>query len=291
MPMKAIKVALMVAALGCVGAAPAAKPRCDADPRVAAAAKAWLAHAQQPPLAIDLAAAPCFRNALLARLAPSLGPVIGYKVGVYTAAARANYHIDRPLVGILRRGMIFPEGRPIPIDFAFAPMAEADFLLVVRDAGINQARTREEAYRHIRGYRPFIELPDNHYPAPVAADAGRVAALDVGARGGVMGAEVALPPTAAGLAALTAMSVKAVIAAPSGTSETSAKSLESLGDPMEIVLWARDLLSKEGIRLKPGDILSLGTMTPPHPPVAGETFTVRYEIGGRVSEIAARFTP
>jgi 2-keto-4-pentenoate hydratase len=288
--MKIFPAAISIAALATVGAAPASKPACASDPRVAAAAGAWKARAQQPPLAIDLADAPCFRNALLARLAPQLGPVIGYKVGVWTAAARASFHVHQPVVGVLLRDMIVPEGRPIPINFAFAPMAEADFLLVVRDAGINEARTRDEAYRHIRGYRPFIELPDNHYPAPVSADIGRVAALDVNARSGVMGAEVALPPTAAGLAALSGLSVEAVVAAPGGTHKDSAKALESLGDPVEIALVARDLLREEGIRLKAGDVISIGTLTPPHPPVAGEIFTVRYRVGHRTSEIRARFT-
>lgn len=288
------RLALSLTTLAWAGTA-SAQTHCDAaasaaDPRVAAAAQAWTASKQQPPLSIALADAPCFRDALLARLTPKLGPLIGYKVGVWSTAARATYKVDRPVMGMLYRGMMVPEGQPIPVSFAFAPMAEADFLLVVRDAGINQARTREDAFRHIRGYRPFIELPDNHYPAPVTPDIGRVAALNVTARSGVMGAEVALPQTAAGFAALTALKVDTVITGPGGTREESAVGAQSLGDPMEIVLAARDLLREEGIALKAGDVISLGTLTPAHAPSAGEVFTVRYKIGDRTTEIRASFT-
>ncbi len=283
--------ALCIAALGIPGVAPAAEADCPADPRVDAAATAWKAHRQQPPLSIDLKDATCFRNALLAKLAPELGPLIGYKVGIWSAAARATYKVDGPLVGMLYRDMMIPEGKPVSVSSAFAPLVEADFLVVIGDAGINQARTREEAYRHIRGYRPFLEIPDNHYPAPVTPDAGRVAALNVIARSGIMGAEVALPQTPAGFAALAGLKVDTVISDPNGTREESAVSAKSLGDPVEIVLAARDLLRKEGIALKAGDVISLGTLTPAHSPVAGERFTVRYMVGDRTSEISATFTP
>ena len=285
------QLALSITALATLGAAPVVKTDCAADPRVAMAAAAWTARREQPPLAIDLAAAPCFRNALLAQLTPQLGPVIGYKVGVWTAAARASYNVQRPVVGVLRRGMLVPEGKPIAIGFAFAPMAEADFLLVVRDGGINEARTREQAYRHIRGYRPFIELPDNHYPASAPLEIGRVVALDVNARNGIMGAEVALPPTAAGLAALSALAVNVSILETGEAREVSGSALKNLGDPMEIVLAARDLLRQEGTRLKAGDVISIGTLTPPHAPKAGELFTVRYRVGDRTTNIRARFLP
>ncbi|WP_443971324.1 2-keto-4-pentenoate hydratase [Sphingobium sp. CR28] len=287
----ACALAFSLAALSFSGVAQAAEADCPANPRVDAAAAAWKAHQQQPPLSIDLKDAVCFRNALLAKLAPELGPLIGYKVGIWSAAARATYKVDGPLVGMLYRNMMIPEGKPVSLSSIFAPMAEADFLVVIGDAGINRARTREEAYRHIRGYRPFIELADNHYPAPVTPDAGRVAALNVTARSGVMGAEVALPQTPAGFAALAALKVDTVISGPSGMREESAVSAKSLGDPVEIVLAARDLLRKEGIQLKAGDIISLGTLTPAHPPVAGERFTVRYTVGDRTSEISAAFTP
>lgn len=281
------------AALLCAGAALVAasppKQDCSGDPAVAAAAAAWRAGTAQPPLAINRDKAICFRNALLGKL--KLGPVVGYKVGVYTSAARASYGTDRPVAGILLRSMIREPGQPMSVRFAVYPMAEADLLLVVRDEGINQARTREEAYAHIRGYRPFIELPDNNYPADLKPDLARVVALDVNARRGVAGPEIALPPTPEGMKALAELSVTTLIQRPDGTSEAGAKIADTLGDPLQILLDARDLLRSEGIRLKAGDIVSLGTITPPHAPVAGEVFTVRYKVGGTETPLEQAFTP
>jgi len=51
---------------------------------------------------------------------------------------------------------------------------------VVRDEGINQARTPEEALRHISGMRPFIELPDLALVPSEKLDGTQLAAINAG---------------------------------------------------------------------------------------------------------------
>lgn len=273
-------------------AAPAmAEGKCKFDARVVAAAAAWRMPAPQPPLVIDPADALCFRNALLRRIAP-LGPVVGYKVGAYSRAARAPLGATEPVVGILHRKMVLEEGATVSARYAVAPVVEADFLLVVKDAGINGAKTRAEIYKHLRGYKPFIELPDNNNGPEVKPTLGRLIALNVNARLSVEGREVALPQTAEGMEALTNLSVKVAIRTPKGIREQSGKMSETLGDPLEIAMAARDLLLREGRRLKAGDVISLGAIVPPFPAEAGETFQVHYELaGGLSSGISLTFTP
>ena len=283
------RVALAALALATLGAAPPPST-CTGDPRIAAAADAWTARREQPPLALPLEHATCFRDALLVRIRPSLGPVIGYKVGAYTKAARATFGTQEPAVGVLRRGMMLPKGAPVPARYGFAPVAEADLLLVVRDAGINRAETREDIYRHLRGWRPFVELPDNHYPASVTPDFARLTALDVNARAGVMASEVPLAPGPAGAAALAGLTAEIAVATPSGVERRSVRISEVLGDPVEIVRAARDLLRREGKSLRAGDVISLGSLGPAHVPTPGERFRIDYTVGTRIAGITVTFS-
>ena len=269
--------------------APVSAADCSKDPRVAEVAKVWKARTQPPPFVVTLADAPCFRNALLHRL--SLGPVVGYKIGVYSKGARATYQTDRPAVGVLLRDMLQPEGKAVSAGFAFVPLAEADFLAVVGDEGINEAATPDEVYAHIRAYRPFIELPDDSFAPGEKRDFARLTALDVLARKGVMGPEFLLPQTPQARAALRDMVVETTIETPQGSNTSSVEAKELQGDLMQVVLDARDLLRAEGIRLARGDVISLGTLTPAHRPVAGETFTVIYRIGDTNFTIRQVFTP
>lgn len=271
---------------GAAAAAPASAADCSKDPRIPAVAKAWKAATQPPPFTISLADAPCFRNALLSKL--SLGPVVGYKIGVYSKGARASYNTDRPAVGVLTRDMLQPEGKPVSARFGFMPLAEADFLAIVGDDGLNDARTPDEAYEHISGYRPFIEMPDLQGEK---SDFARLNAFDVGARKGAMGPEFKLPRTQEARLALRDMVIETTIETPEGVKKTSVQAKELQGDLMQVVLDARDLLRAEGIRLKKGDVLSLGTLTPYHPPVAGEKFTVTYKISDATYTIRQDFTP
>lgn len=266
---------------------------CKRDARVAQVAADWLAHREPPALSdLDLVQAICFRTALMSDLAQQLGPVVGYKVGVYTAAARKSYGAAAPAVGVLRRNMLLDEGATIAQSAGVALVSEADFMLVVGDDGINQARTREEAYRYLRGYRPFVELPDLNYRGTVKPSLGQVVALNVNARLGVLGKEVALPQNEAGFKGLSELKVDVTVdGASEGAVHASGLARETLGDPIEIVLAARDGLKQEGVQLKAGDLISIGTLTPPRPVKAGETLRIRYHVSAEPSDITVRFVP
>lgn len=281
---------ILAGLLAASAAGPAlAAEACRADPRVEAVAADWLAKRPQPLRKFAPGQGTCFRQQLVARLIPTVGPVIGYKVGGYTKAAQATYNTDRPVVAVLLRDMLLPEGRPVPASYGATPLWEGDFLLVIKDAGINTATTREEAYRSLRGYQPFIELADRGYAADAVINLDQWKALNVSSRHGMAGKEVPLPQTKAGFDALAAMTVEAEAVGPSGSQKRSGVARVALGDPVEVVLAARDLLRAEGVALKAGDIVSLGSIIPPTPVKAGETVTVRYHVLGAPAVVTARF--
>lgn len=277
-------VASLVVATGAVAGA------CPAEPRAKAVAAQWRRAAPIPALDIaDEAQAICFRKAFLAALRPGLGARVGYKVGMFSPAARRAFGIDRPRLGELHAAMLLPEGQAVPAAFGVGGVWESDLLLVVGDGRLNQARSREEAYRGLRGFRPFIELTSRNYADGFKPTADQVAALDVGARLGVAGPEYPLAPTPEGMAALADLTVETVVRDAGGERTERAVARESLGDLLDIVLFARDAVRAEGGRLGPGDVISVGVFTPARAPEPGQVVTVRYHLLARPVSVSAEF--
>lgn len=265
-------IAALLAAAALAGA-------CPSDPRVAGVAEAWVGRQAVPALEIgDAAQALCFRKALMTELSPQLGPVVGYKVGVFSAAGRKAYGTDRPILGELHEKMLLPDGATLPAAYGVGANWESDFILVVKDEGINAARTPQEIYAHLRAYRPFIELPARNYGPEVKVSAHQLAAMDVAARWGVIGPETPLPQTPQGMAALIGLSATSTVTSAEGTRVDQGKIAQTLGDPLEIVAFARDAVLVSGGRMKAGDLISLGVITPARPPQPGETLRVDYQV-------------
>jgi 2-keto-4-pentenoate hydratase len=122
---------------------------------------------------------------------------------------------------------------------------------------------------------PFIELPDLVVAEGEKLSASLIVSLNVGARLGVVGKGIPAQATPEFAAALAAMRV--VMTDQKGKELASAKGAAILDHPLNAVLWLVQDLERSGIRLKPGDRLSLGSFAPPMRPVPGMNVTVRYE--------------
>jgi 2-keto-4-pentenoate hydratase len=62
-----------------------------------------------------------------------------------------------------------------------------------------------------------------------------------------------------------------------------------MGHPLNSAMWLARDLNKSGIRLKPGDLLSLGTFLPIQPAKVGITGTVKYIGIPGDPEVSVRF--
>jgi 2-keto-4-pentenoate hydratase len=270
----------------------AADVGCSVDQaRLRAAVEDFRARKAQQPLPLPLEGARCFRRAFVHELSLEQGVVVGYKVGLYTETSRKTFGASGPEIGTLLKGMLVEHAREVSAAVGFSPVAEADFMLVVGSDAINEARTREDFYRQLRGYRPFIELPDNNYPPNTPVSAGQLVALNVNARAGILGKEVPLVLTSQGQQDLVGLSVVASIEGGESPKKQEGVARETLGDPIDIAMFARDAVLREGRRLRTGDLISIGAIVTPSRPHSGETFRVSYRIGKTISEISVFFTP
>ncbi|MDB5510941.1 MAG: Fumarylacetoacetate hydrolase family protein [Enterovirga sp.] len=270
-----MRVTIMAVALSFASCA-AASAACPSDEAVAAYAADWLGRkaAKSPPVE-TMADALCMRDKLVAGLEKSGGKVVGYKAALTAKAVQERFNAREPVAGVLLESMIVKDGATVPAAYGARPVFEADMVLVVKDDGVNGAKTPEEALAHISAMRPFIELPDLALAAGEKLEGLQLAAINGAARLGVVGTEVPLSADAATVKALA--DVKVVMTDASGAALAEGVGSATLGNPLNSVVWLAEDLAKSGRRLKAGDLISVGSFSPLTPPKPGQTITVRYD--------------
>jgi len=249
---------------------------CLSDDEVQALAAAWAERkpAVNPPEGMSAADGQCSRAKLNVRLKAMLGEPIGYKAGLTSAAVQKRFNHDAPVRGALYASMLLADGASVEAAFGARPVFEGDLLVRVSDAAINRATTHEQVLAAIDQVIPFVELPDLVVAAPSKLNGAAIMAINVGARLGVKGAPIAVERNDAFAAALKDM---VVVARGDGAELARAPGAAILGHPLNAVLWLVQDLNQEGIALKPGDLLSLGSFSAPLPPKAGMAVEVEYQ--------------
>jgi 2-keto-4-pentenoate hydratase len=248
----------------------------------------WLAKA--PGKALPLASmddANCARGKLVERLRASQGNIVGYKAGLTAKAVQERFGVANPVAGILLEKMILADGATVPAAYGARPVWEADMLLVVKDEGLGSAKTPEQALQHIRGWRPFIELPDLVLAQGEKLDGQQLVAINVGARLGVAGAERPLAATPDTVKALA--DVKITVTDGSGAKLAENTGAATLGNPLNAVVWLAEELGKSGIKFKAGDLISVGSFSPLSPPKPGQAVAVQYEGLGAPATVKVSF--
>ena len=259
---------------------PAAPAPCLGDAQVKQWLVDYLAHrpTANPPANLDAACAACTRAKWQQQLASVAGPLAGYKAGLTNPAVQKRFNTTEPVWGALYQRMLLRNGSTVPAAFGARPLFEADMLVRVKSAAINQARTPAEVLANVDQVIPFIELPDLMVEAPPKLNGTALSAINVGARLGVVGQPMAVPRDAAArqrlLDGLQGMTVR--VSDASGVL-SSGKGSDILGHPLNAVVWLTGALRQQGLQLQPGQVVSLGSFSPLSPPKAGQQVTVQYE--------------
>lgn len=139
------------------------------------------------PATLTMADAACTRSRLQQRLAGQAGRLVGYKAGLTNPAVQKRFNTDQPVWGALYTDMLLGNGATVDAAFGARPLYEADLLVRVKDAAINNAKTPAEVLAHVDQVIPFIELPDLVVESPPKLNGAGISAINVGARLGVRG--------------------------------------------------------------------------------------------------------
>ena len=276
--------------LACVLAVPfAAQAACPPDTAIAAYAEGLVSGRLVEPFAgLSLEDAACARDKLTPILARAWGAPVGYKAGATGLAVQQRFALSGPVWGVMfERTLSLRDGAEVALTPEIAGIGvEADLLVRVRDAGINTAgRDHVAILRHLDQVIPFIELPRGGTTR--APDGPGLVAGNVSARLGVMGTPLPVPATAEFAAGLGSMTVTFG----DDTKELArAQGSVLLGHPLNVIPWLVEELGRSGLRLKAGDIVSLGGFAGSVPAQAGRTYTLRYEgMAGQPVTVGVRF--
>ncbi len=246
----------------------------DIDAAAMAARYANLQAVPNPPADMNMADALCGRDKYTNFLYQNAGKVVGYKVALTNPAMQKRFNHPQPIRGTMF-GAMLEDGAEIPARFGARPLYEADLVVSVKDAGINQAKTPLEALRHLAHIYPFIELPDLMIEEPAKITGPGLAYINMGARLGVLGKPVPVKATPGLVKALAGMTVHFVDQ--DGKTLEISKGSAILEQPLNAVLWLVEDLNKSGIQLKKGDLLSLGSFSQPRLPQPGTGAKAIYE--------------
>ena len=238
----------LLAACASAPAPIAQTPGCLSDAQISA----WVADynarkpAMNPPESMTMQDAVCTRARFQQRLAAQDGPLVGYKAGLTNPAVQKRFNTDKPVWGKLYEGMVLESGATVEAAFGARPLYEADMLVRVKSAAINQARTPMEVLEAIDQVIPFIELPDLVVQAPPKLNGAAISAINVGARLGVAGAPLAVPVLRAEryalLDALRDMQVR--LQDGSGAVLGAGKGSDILEHPLNAVVWLAGALAR-----------------------------------------------
>jgi 2-keto-4-pentenoate hydratase len=200
--------------------------------------------------------------------------VVGYKAGLTNPAVQKRFNASAPVWGVLYAPMLLQDGATVEAGFGARPLFEADLLVRVSDPRINQAKTPEQVLRYIDQVIPAIELPDLVVEAPPKLNGAAIAALNVGARYFVMGTPIPVQRTPAFAASLAGMKV---VVMGGGEDLDKGFGADVLEHPLNAVSWLAQELAKQGLALKKGDLVSVGSFSKLMPPKPGLKVEVQYQ--------------
>jgi hypothetical protein len=223
---------------------------------------------------LSLADAECAKQLLAHKLPTQLGALSGYKAGFTSEASRTAYQMDAPRWGYMYERNLIDIQAVIPANFGAFPGFDANLIVEVKDAGLAEASSHVQALQHIESIVPFIELSDRMLTPPVSGAA--VVATNLSFRGGVKGPEIPVETTQAFADALAVFSVRMLDDSQDGQLLGQAKGDSLMGHPLNVAIWLAQTLQKQGIVLKQGDLLSLGSLIPPQTPRPGLKLRLQY---------------
>lgn len=265
---------ICAAALVFACAAPASAA-CLSDIEAAAMVANYMARKPAAnPEGLSAADGECTRTKVNRFLAQQLGKPVGYKAGLTNPAVQKRFNHNSPVWGTLYAPMLLKNGATVDAAFGARPLFEADMLVRVSDAGINEARTPADVLKHIDQVIPFIELPDLVVEAPAKLNGAAINAINVGARLGVLGAPIAVQRTQAFSDALRDF---AAIVKGGGVELDRGKGSDVMEHPLNAVVWLAQDMAREGRAMKKGDLISLGSFSKLLPPKAGLAVEVTYQ--------------
>lgn len=212
------------------------------------------------------------QRAVLDRREDADGPPVGYKVGFTSAAIRDELGVGEPAYGRILAGTVRAEGR---LDGELInPKVEPE-LAVRLGEPLEPPITAVDVLAATKAVVPVVEVVDSRI-GDWEVDAGSAVADNALAARVVHGNRTGSP-------ANVDLELEAVAVRRNGERVATGVGADVFGGPARVVSWLSEALDDRGIRLKAGDLVSTGSLTPLVSLDPGDTVEARFGSLGAVT--------
>ncbi|HZZ51991.1 MAG TPA: fumarylacetoacetate hydrolase family protein [Pseudonocardia sp.] len=201
--------------------------------------------------------------------------IVGYKVGVTSAAMQKLIGIDSPDYGPVFASTVYADGDTIPLDKFIQPKVEAEIVFVLGSRLAGPGVTTMDARRAIAGAAASMEIVDSRIEDWRIKLADTVADL---ASNGAVAISSRLVP----LDGLNPRMVGMTITRNGELLDTGAGAA-ALGDPVAVVAWLANVLGEDGVALEPGHLVMTGSLHAAEPMAPGDVFRAEFDRLGAVT--------
>lgn len=221
---------------------------------------------------LSLQEAECARGKLIAALPAVLGKQVGYFAAFTNPTIRGMMRFDEPVWGAIFDKELQSSPAKLPVRFGAVTYWNPNLLVVVKDAKLADAKTPLQALSSISAVIPYIGLEDLMTESSLSRE--HFVAINGGFRGGVLGKRI---PVTANKRFADALAKMEVITTADGViiSKVSGSVLMD-GHPLDSAIWLARVLRTNGITLKEGDLLALGSFAMSQSPRQNNSISVKY---------------
>ncbi|MBL8588269.1 MAG: hydratase [Methylobacteriaceae bacterium] len=208
-------------------------------------------------------------------------PVFGWKIAATSIAGQRHIGVSGPLAGRLLRERVIEQGVPVSLRGNLMKVAEVEFAFTM---GADLAPrptpyTQDEVLAAVASLHPAIEAPDSRYVDFVHAGEAQIIADNACAHMFVLGAAAAAPWRHLDLAAYE---VPAKLVRAGRTIALTGRGANVLGDPRIGLTWLANELSRLGVTLARGQVVTTGTCLTPIEVAPGDEVTADYGVLGSI---------
>jgi len=209
----------------------------------------------------------------------SAQPLFGWKIAATSVAGQRHIGVDGPLAGRLLAERVIADGGAFMLGSNLMRVAELEFAfrmgedLVSRETPYSQ----EEVLARVASLHPAIELPDSRFAHFESAGLAQLIADNACAHYFVLGPAADQEWRALDLAAHPGQLFR------NGELAGEGSGANVLGDPRIALTWLANELSRHGMTLRTGQVVTTGTCVKPLVIAVGEQVQGDLGILGRVS--------
>jgi 2-keto-4-pentenoate hydratase len=208
----------------------------------------------------------------------SASPLFGWKIAATSKAGQAHIAVSGPQAGRLLAERVFEGGSRLRFGNNHMRVAEAEFAFRMAVDLRPRSTPYEvaEVLAAVATLHPAIEIPDSRYDDFTIVGEAQLIADNACAH------EFVLGPSAPDLWRSIDLAAHRVAGSIAGRLEREGVGSNVLGDPRVALAWLVNELSRLGVTLKAGQVVTTGTCLVPLPIVPGDEVTCDFGVLGTV---------